>query len=390
VFARYDLAVCVYLDVAATAPVDPRVREALIAALDPSVGNAGSRTHDFGRRARRIVEEARYLVSTVVHAQRADVTFTSGATEANNLAILGLSEQGFRTGRRHVVSTAIEHHAVEEPLRVLLGRGFEVTFVRPRSDGVVRADDILAAVRADTLLVSVMHVNNETGVIQPIDAIADGLSADEGVFFHVDAAQGYGKVLEPLRHPRIDLISVSGHKFGAPQGIGALINRRRGGRRAPLTPVMHGGGQERGLRPGTVPVALIAALGRAAELAVAEHAQRVARCDAMGATIIAGLAPLQPVINGTGPRVPHILNLSFPGVDGETVVEAWSGLVAVSNGAACTSAQYTCSHVLRAMQIPTTQAAGAVRLSWQHDTPVPPIADMVAAVESARAGAVLQ
>jgi cysteine desulfurase len=359
----------------------------MIAALDPAVGNAGSRTHDFGRRARRIVEEARYLVSAVVHAQRADVTFTSGATEANNLAILGLADHGLASARRHVVSSAIEHHAVEEPLRTMIARGFEVTFVRPMRDGAVSADTIVEAIRPDTLLVSVMHVNNETGVIQPVDAIAERLTTHD-TYFHVDAAQGYGKVLEPLRHPRIDLLSISGHKFGAPQGIGALISRRRDGRRAPLAPLMRGGGQERGLRPGTLPVALIAALGRAAELAIAEQAHREARCRAMGAALLEGLAPLQPVINGTGPRVPHILNLSFPGVDGETVIDAWSGLVAVSNGAACTSAHYTCSHVLRAMGIATTQATGAVRLSWQHDTPMPPVAEMVAALEHARAGAV--
>ena len=374
----------IYLDVAATAPVDPRVREVLLRLFDDEVGNAGSRTHGFGRRARSVVEQARHHVAAVVAAQRADVIFTSGATEANNLAILGLAGHGDATGRRHIVSTAIEHHAVHEPLRVLAARGFDVTLVPPMPSGAVRADDVIARIRHDTLLVSVMQVNNETGAIQPIAEIAEQLPADH-VFFHVDAAQGYGKVLEPLAHRRIDLISVSGHKIGAPQGIGALIARRRAGERPPLGPIMHGGGQERGLRPGTLPVALIAALGRAAELALAEHAVRTERCRAFRERLLAGLAPLQPVPNaGADMTVPHILNMSFPGVDGETVIDAWRDLVAISNGAACTSAQYTCSHVLSAMKLPASQIDGAVRLSWQHDTPEPPVDDMVAALDAVR------
>ena len=235
-------------------------------------GNAGSRTHDFGRLARQAVERARAHVARVVDAGRNEVVFTSGATEANNLAILGLEAFGRSNGRKHLVSTRIEHHAVLEPLRALAERGFELTLIKPEPGGWVDADRVAAAVRPDTLLVSVMQVNNETGVVQPVDAIAERL-ADAGseAFLHVDAAQGFGKAIEPLRRKRIDLISISAHKICGPKGIGALIARRRGSEKPPLTPLLHGGGQEMGLRPGTLPVALIAAFGRAAELALEEH-----------------------------------------------------------------------------------------------------------------------
>jgi cysteine desulfurase len=378
---RYDGVVSVYLDSAASTLVDPRVREVLLAALDPEIGNAGSRTHDFGRRARRLVEEARFLVASVVDATRGDVIFTSGATEANNLALLGLAAHARATKRRHLISTQIEHHAVLEPLRHLARDGFDITLVPPEPSGRVSAARMLEAIRPDTLLISVMHVNNETGIIQPIETLAEGLAGRDDILLHVDAAQGYGKLLSPLRHARIDLMSVSGHKIGAPQGIGALISRRRGAARAPLAPLTHGGGQERGLRPGTLPVALIAAFGRAAELCAAEHAVRDERCRRLRVALLEGLGPLRPSIHGDpGLCVPHIINLSFPGLDAETVIDAWRDLVAISNGAACTSAQYVCSHVLSAMRMPPERMAGAVRLSWQHDTPLPEVDRMVAAL----------
>jgi cysteine desulfurase len=295
----------IYLDCAATTPLDPRVRVEVSRWLGDDFGNAGSRTHARGLRAREAVERARDRVAAVVGASRGDVVFTSGATESNNLAILGLVAHGEATGRRHVVSTAIEHHAVLEPLAQLERRGFTVERLAPDAGGVVDADAVARALRPDTLLVSVMHVNNETGVVLPIEAIAERL-AGTGVFLHVDAAQGFGKVLEPLRHARIDLMSVSGHKIHAPQGIGGLIARRRDGARPPLVPLMHGGGQERGLRPGTLPVHLIAGLGLAAELAAAEADERERRCRAFRTRLLDGLAPLEAVINGDPARsVPH-------------------------------------------------------------------------------------
>src|SRR5687767_6552727 len=200
-----------YLDCAATTPIDPRVRDEVLRYLDEEWGNAGSRTHEYGRRARRAVERARDRVAAVVAAGRGEVVFTSGATESNNLAILGLAEEGGRIGKRHVVSTMIEHPAVLEPLRVLERRGFAVTLVPPGPGGWVDPKGVSQAVRNDTLLVSVMHVNNETGVIQPVEEIAR-LLGDHDAYLHVDAAQSFGKEFAALRNARVDLISVSGHK----------------------------------------------------------------------------------------------------------------------------------------------------------------------------------
>jgi cysteine desulfurase len=374
----------VYLDCASTTPLDSPVRDEVLRYLDEDFGNAGSRSHEHGRRARSAVERARDRVAAVVDTSRGDVVFTSGATESNNLAILGLAAHGEASRRKHVVSTAIEHHAVLEPLVELERRGFRVERVAPNTGGVIEAEAILRRVCPDTLLVSVMHVNNETGVVQPIEDIAAGLKGND-VVFHVDAAQGFAREIAALRHPRIDLISVSGHKIHAPKGVGALVMRRRNGSRAPLAALMHGGGQERGLRPGTLPVALVAGLGKAAELALAEHESRAHLCMTFRDGLLQGLAPLQPVINGDpNHSVPHIVNLAIPGVDAEIAIEAWQDLVAISHGAACTSQTYTCSHVLSAMDLPSWRQDGALRLSWCHFTPLPNLGAMVEAVERVR------
>ena len=371
----------VYLDCAATTPLDPRVEAELIRCLREDFGNAGSRTHAYGRDARRAVERARDQVAAVAGASRGEVIFTSGATESNNLALLGLEVFGKRSGRMHLIGSSIEHHAILEPLRLLEGRGFEVTLVDPEPGGWVHPDKVRGALRDDTLLVSIMQVNNETGVMQPIREIAEGLGSSEA-FFHVDAAQGFGKELEGPRHERVDLISVSGHKLCAPKGVGVLICRRRAGERPPLTPLAAGGGQELGLRPGTLPVALIAALGKAAELAAEERDARWRSACAMQARILDGLAALEPRIQGERSRLsPYILNLSFPGFDAETVMEEWEDLVAISDGAACTSQSYTCSHVLGAMGASPEQQAGAVRLSWCHLSEPPDCAALVAALQ---------
>jgi cysteine desulfurase len=254
----------------------------------------------------------------------------------------------------------------------------------PDADGAIDAARVERAVRPDTLLVSVMHVNNETGVIQPIEEIASLLQRSEAIL-HVDSAQGFGREIAALRSARIDLISLSGHKIHAPKGVGALVVRRRNGSRPPLTSLMYGGGQERGWRPGTLPVPLIAGLGKAAELALDECESRPRQCSEFRERLLEGLAPLQPRINGDPNRsVPHIVNLSIPGVDAETAIDAWRDLVAVSHGAACTSQTYTCSHVLSAMDLPSWRQDGALRLSWCHFTPIPDLSAMVEAVERAR------
>ncbi|GAA3137844.1 cysteine desulfurase [Kribbella aluminosa] len=359
----------VYLDCNATSPMDPRVQAEVLRFMAEEYGNAGSRTHGYGQIAKERVIRARQQVANVVIAKPEEVIFTSGATESNNMALLGLAAYGEQTGRRHIVSTTIEHKAVLEPLEVLSKRGFEVTLVPPTSGGWVDPQEVVKAMRPDTLLVSVMAVNNETGVIQPLDEIGR-LLADHQAYFHVDGAQAYGKLIDQLRSARIDLLSISGHKVYAPKGVGALITRRRGYKRVPLEPLMYGGGQERGLRPGTLPVALIAGLGLASELAQEEHAKRAALCAAFKVELVSALTPLNVTYNGDLDRtVPYALNFSVPGVDSEAAIVALKDVVAISNGSACTSQSYEPSHVLTTMGMPDEQTAGALRVSWSHLTP---------------------
>lgn len=268
-----------------------------------------------------------------------------------------------------------------EPLAELERRGFAVSYIDPEPGGWIAPKAVISALRPDTLLVSVMHVNNETGVMQPVEAIAEALG-DHPAFFHTDAAQSFGKEIAPLTHARVDLISVSGHKIYAPKGVGALILRRRNGSRPPVKPLLHGGGQERGLRPGTLPVPLIAALGKAAEIAQTEWQERAGCCADFRTRLLEGLAPLAPRFHGDQSRtVPHILNLSVPGLDAETLMETWSGYAAISDGAACTTQSRQCSHVLGAMALSPDSLAGAVRLSWCHTTPLPDLSAMVEALQ---------
>jgi cysteine desulfurase len=359
----------VYLDCNATAPMDPRVQEEVHYYLDQEFGNAGSRTHEFGQRAKERVALAREQVASIVACTSDEVVFTSGATEADNLALLGLAPHGQQAGRRHIISSQIEHKAILEPLDVLRDRGFEITLLPPTQGGWIDPDDVRAALRPDTLLVSIMHVNNETGVIQPLDEIAAALDGHDA-YFHVDAAQGFGKELDLLRSPRIDLISISGHKIYGPKGVGALIARRRGFRKPPITPLMYGGGQERGIRPGTLPVALIAGLGTAAELAGKQHRARTAANQRYRQAVLDTFLELGGKINGAPERtVPHTLNIALPGLDSEAVMLALKGTIAISNGSACTSQRYEPSHVLSAMDLPDEQIAGALRISWSHLTP---------------------
>ncbi|WP_018099625.1 cysteine desulfurase DndA [Sinorhizobium meliloti] len=359
----------VYLDCNATTPIEPSVRDAVMRWMADELGNAGSRTHEYGLRAKRAVQRARQQVATIVDASADEVIFTSGATESNNLAILGLAAHGAETERRHIISTAIEHKAVLEPLEVLEARGFSITLVRPDSNGVVAADSIRSALRPDTLLVSIMHANNETGSIQPVLEISDFLE-DHNAFFHVDAAQGYGKDLERLRRKRIDLISVSGHKIYGPVGVGALVARRRGFRRPPLRPLIFGGGQERGLRPGTLPVPLIVGLGIAAETALKNIIERQERCRAIRKEALAALDPLEIRVHSHPDHtLSHVINFSVAGIDSEAVMLALKDVAAVSNGSACTSQNYSPSHVLEAMGLPQEAVAGAIRVSWSHLTP---------------------
>lgn len=359
-----------YLDCNATTQVDPAVREVFLHYLDIEFGNAGSRTHEFGLVAKQAVQKTRNQVAAVVDASASEVIFTSGATESNNLAILGLKDFGQTTGKRHIITTSIEHKAVLEPCEELKKIGFEVTYVAPGTNGVVDANSVAEAVRDDTLLVSVMHVNNETGAVQPISQIADVLAA-QSAFLHVDAAQGFGKEFDQLSHPAIDLISISGHKIYAPKGVGALIWRRKD-RRAPLKPLMFGGGQELGLRPGTIPVPLVAALGEAADQARTNAAARRERCLGIRERLLDALNGIEIELNTPLQHsVPNALNISIKGLDSEAVMLALKGVAAISNGSACTSASYEPSHVLIAMELEKTRIEEACRISWSHLTEEP-------------------
>ncbi len=380
------LAAPVYLDHAATTGVDSRVADLVMRMMVDEFGNAGSRTHVYGASAAAAVSQAREQIAAPLASEPDDIVFTSGATESDNLAILGLASFGESSGRRHIVSTAIEHKAVLEPLAHLAQRGFEVTLIQPDRSGYVSHEEVLAAVRPDTLLVSVMHGNNETGALQPITGIAEGLGASSETYLHVDAAQSFGRQTEDLLHPRIDLISLSAHKLFAPKGVGALVIRRREGRRPPLTPLMYGGGQERTLRPGTLPVPLVAGFGLAVELAHSESTARRTACLAHRAAALEAFKPLEPIIHGNDQRgvLPHILSLAVPGLDSEAVMVASKTIVAISNGSACTSAKYEPSHVLRAMALPPDVIDGTLRISWSHMTPSIPWSELVSALEDLR------
>ena len=380
----HDEAAPVYLDCNATAPMEPAARKALAHWFAEEIGNAGSRTHEYGLRAKRAVNAARDEIAAVVGASADDVVFTSGATESNNIALLGLVGYGEKHGRKHIISTAIEHKAVLEPLEMLAQRGFSVTLLKPDRSGAVRAEDIRAALRPDTLLVSVMHVNNETGVRQPLAEIASALK-DHDAYFHVDAAQGFGKDIEALRESRIDLISVSSHKVYGPLGVGALVMRKRGFVRPPLQPLVYGGGQERGLRPGTLPVPLIVGFGVAAKMALKDAEARRRHCEEIRREALAALEPVGARLHGDPAlTMPHVLNFSVEGVDSEALIVALKDIASVSNGSACTSQSYEPSHVLQAMGLPEEAIAGAVRLSWCHMTGSvnwPEIAQRIAAFQ---------
>ena len=372
----------VYLDCNATTPIDPEVHDLFCQFQAVEFGNSGSRTHELGNRAKQGVQKARDQTAGLVNANRDELLFTSGATESNNLAILGLREFGESTGKKHIISTAIEHKAVLEPLEFLGENGFEIELLESDESGAVNTDHLSKLLRDDTLLVSVMHVNNETGVILPIKDISQTLSSHDA-FFHVDAAQGFGKRSEDLKNKRIDLISISGHKIYAPKGIGALVVRRRGFSRIPLKPLFYGGGQERGIRPGTLPVASIVAMGKAAELSNKNADKWQKRNVEIKRDAVQAFESVGGIPNGDQSKVVSTtFNVALPGLDSEAMILALKNTVAISNGSACTSANYTTSHVLEAMKLPEDRIKGSLRLSWCHMTPDPPWNDITKVISN--------
>ncbi len=371
----------VYLDYNATTPTDPRVFEAMRRYALFDFGNASS-LHAHGRIARLAVDEARGRVAELLRGQPEEIVFTSGATESNNLILLGLAGHGRRTGLMHVLTSSIEHPSVLGPLAILSGQGFEVEFLPVTGTGYVDPDEVRLRLRNDTLLVSVMHANNETGVLQPVLDIVP-IVAESNALFHVDGAQTFGKEVQELRALDCDFLSISGHKMLGPKGVGALYVNRNGGKRATLSPIIHGGGQEAGLRPGTLPVPLIAGLGVAAELALHEHITRQKDALRIRCEFQKYLASVDHVVNGDPGRMQsHVMNVSFPGVDSEALMLLLRDSMAISNGSACSAASYKQSHVLTAMGLQADHIASSVRFSWGPGVESIPFDRLVDAVRS--------
>ena len=371
----------IYLDYAATTPVDPAVARAMSDALGEAAdyGNSGSITHVFGRRAQVRIEAARAQVAQLIGARPEEIVFTSGATESNNLAILGIARANADRGR-HVITSRIEHKAVLDPCKQLEREGFTVTYLAPEASGRIAPESVRAALRPDTTLVSVMHVNNETGVVQDVRAIGE-MCRERGISFHSDAAQSVGKLPVDVGTLPVDLLSFTGHKLYGPKGIGALYVRRTV--RPLLRSVSFGGGQERGLRPGTLPSHQIIGFGVACEIARGALAAEPARIAALRDHLWQELARLGGVhLNGeAAPRLPEILNVSFEGVEGESLVTGIPS-VAVTTGSACNSASSEPSYVLRALGRNTQLAQSSLRFSLGRSTTVADIDDAAAAVRT--------
>lgn len=351
----------VYLDHQATTPIDPRVLELLAATLRDHYGNPASATHAFGWAAARLVEEARAEVAALIGATPREIVFTAGATEADNLALKGVAE-AWSGPPGHLVAGNLEHEAVAGPLAQLAARGWRIGLARADCDGVVAPEAVADALRPDTVLVSVMAAQNELGTVQPVRAIG-ALCKRRGVLFHTDAAQAAGKVPLDVAADGIDLLSLSGHKMYGPKGIGALYVRRRDPR-VTLAPQLAGGGQERGLRAGTLNVPGIVALGEACRLARLEMADDAARLDGLAQRLWARLREALPglQLNGAAaPRLPGCLNLSFAGVPARRLLSALT-VLAVSGGAACASEEGGASPVLLAIGVPERLARASLRL----------------------------
>jgi cysteine desulfurase len=374
----------VYLDHAATTPIDPRVAAAMAQCLgvQGEFGNPAS-SHEFGHAAATLVEQAREQVAASVGAAPREVIWTSGATEANNLAIFGIARY-YREYGRHIVTARTEHKAVLDPCRELERQGWRVTYLAPDGDGVVHADQVAAALRPDTVLVSIMHVNNEIGVIQDIAAIGAVCARHGGARLHVDAAQSAGKIAIDFGALGADLMSLSAHKVYGPKGVGALLLAQRGGAGTQLTALQFGGGQERGLRAGTVPTHQVVGMGLAFELARAA-APEIERIASLRERLWQGLAALGGILrNGDAVRsVPHILNVSFGGVEGESLLAGLRGRLAVSTGSACSSALQEPSYVLRALGRDEVSSESSLRFGLGRFTSQGDIDAAVAAVTEA-------
>jgi cysteine desulfurase len=350
----------VYLDYSATTPVDPRVAAKMIPYLTEHFGNAASRSHAFGWKAEEGVEEARAHVAALIHADPKEIVWTSGATEGNNLAIKGAANF-YKTKGKHIITQKTEHKAVLDTFRELERQGFEATYLEVDSDGLISLEKLKAAIRPDTILVSIMMVNNEIGVIQPVWEIGE-LCRSKGIIFHCDAVQGAGRVEIDVSRFKVDLLTMTAHKIYGPKGIGALYVRRKP--RVRIEAQIHGGGHERGFRSGTLATHQIVGFGEAARLAKAEMATENARIKVLRDRLYKGIKGIEEAyVNGDlEHRIPHNLNVSFNFVEGESLIMAVKDL-AVSSGSACTSASLEPSYVLRALGRSDELAHSSIRFT---------------------------
>jgi cysteine desulfurase len=350
----------IYMDYSATTPIDPRVADKMIPYLREQFGNPASRSHMYGWTAEAAVEEARGHVAALVNADPREIIWTSGATESNNLAIKGAAHF-YKTKGKHIITVKTEHKAVLDTVRELERQGFEATYLDPQDNGLITVEQLAEAVRPDTILVSVMLVNNEIGVIQPVGEIA-AFCRSKGIIFHCDAAQATGKVAIDVQALKVDLMTFTAHKTYGPKGVGALYVCRKP--RVRIEAQMHGGGHERGLRSGTLPVHQIVGMGEAFRLAKVEMDDEIARIKALRDRLATGLQEIEEVyINGDmDHRVPHNLNVSFNYVEGESLIMAVKDL-AVSSGSACTSASLEPSYVLRALGRSDELAHSSIRFT---------------------------
>lgn len=355
----------IYLDNAATTPIDPQVLQVMQEFMQSTYGNPASMTHAYGAEAQKAVEHAREQVAQVINAQAREVVFTSGATEADNLAIKGVAQFHQRRGK-HIVTMQTEHKAVLETCEFLEAQGFEVTYLAPETDGLLNLEKFKQALRDDTILTSIMHVNNETGVIQDIKAIGQ-ITREKGILLHVDAAQSVGKAELDVKNMKIDLLSVSGHKAYGPKGVGALY--LCSSPKVRLQPQVHGGGHEIGMRAGTLATHQIIGLGQAFALAYERFEKDKQHLQALNQQFVQGLQRIDGVVTHgqAEARVPGILSVSFDKVAGESLLLALSD-IAVATGSACTSARMSTSHVLRAMNVPVPLQHSALRFSMGRFT----------------------
>lgn len=374
-----------YLDYNASSPINETVLIKMIDCYKKFSGNAHSRTHSYGDQARQQIEVNREKIASLLMVSKDEVIFTSGATESNNLVLLGLADEAHKRGKDHIIVSAIEHKAVLEGAFHLGKMGFNIDYLKPHQNGIVTLEDLQDLITEKTFLVSVMHVNNETGCIQPLDEIGSFLK-DHEILFHTDATQSAGKLVEELQNAKYDYLSLSAHKMAGPQGIGALIIKKDGLHSPPSPHLLYGGEQEKGIRPGTLPTALIVGFGTAAEIAQRDYKNKNSENAKLKKMVLQTIesSGVNFCINGDlNNSVDNTINISFLGVSSEALLISIREQLAISNGSACTSRNYSNSHVLQAMELDDDIIESAVRISWDSEIKMTEMQDSILKLTSA-------